>query len=346
MRNDTWLRALSIVLVMGTSSLAHAVCDWSTPGHDKYTGNYEQAMAHYRDIDPERRARLLDRMNHHYYDRMVSITSNDITAADGTRYSPDLWGMHFGADKVCMQVVRPNLVGVHTALAYTDGPDTVYVMSDCNNVTRGTQLGGPPAAVGAAPSDGGGYGYYLPPVFETPAPPALPGLIAYHEAAGAPVIDHAVYYPETPYYLPGSPILVGGPGYIHSAPYCPPIGHVAAVPEVATWLLMFAGVVTVMWPADRRKRTTERRMRLLQALNNVSPAGLYAGGLRSAVEGTNLLTIYEDLEWLFEACWIGQLVDEGTDAALLPRTRHFITERGMRQLAEFNSGGAERADSA
>ena len=155
-----------------------------------------------------------------------------------------------------------------------------------------------------------------------------------------------MYYPETPYYLPGSPILVGGPGYIHSAPYCPPIGHVAAVPEVATWLLMFAGVVTVMWLADRRKRTTERRMRLLQALNNVSPAGLYAGGLRSAVEGTNLLTIYEDLEWLFEACWIGQLVDEGTDAALLPRTRHFITERGMRQLAEFNSGGAERADSA
>lgn len=302
-------KVLVTLALLLCSAAASAACDWSDPGRDKYTGNYEQAMARYKDIPPAPRAKLLQRMNAGDYDEIVSIT--DTTIVGRGAYEPEIWGMHWGVDKMCMQVVRSKLQGVHTALAYTEGPYTVFVPSDCNNVARGTRLAAPPVAgIAPGPSGGdGGGGVFVPGgagyAFERPMglPPVI-GSPGYTKVAyGAPVADTPPAAGDDtppPAWLPYPvPVYVGGwyPGPTRFIEVPTPV---AAVPEPATWATMALGIAAIVglsyW---RHRRTVRTRVAALQVLAHAAPKGLYANEVHQLMgAGASLLSVHDALDWL------------------------------------------------
>lgn len=289
----------TLVLLLCSAAATAATCDWSEAGRDKYTGSYEQALGHYQDIAPATRAKLLRRMNALDYDDIVTISDTSIVGR-GT-YEPEIWGMHWGVDRMCMHVVRPNMHGTRTALVYTEDGMSITVPSDCNNIARLTRLAPPPtASIAPGPSggDGGGGGVFVP---------GGAGY-AFERPEGLPPVPVAYSPPstETPPVGADSPPPVGWlpyPVYIREPGYWYPIAvptPVAAVPEPATWATMALGVLAIAglsyW---RHRRAVRTRFAVLKVLAHAAPKGLYAGEVHLLMNSSvSLLSVNDALHWL------------------------------------------------
>lgn len=107
-------------------------CDWSAPGHNRFTGDPVQAIAKYP-MPPAVLRDLQAKMRAHRYDDIAVITRDGIT---GKADYSDLRMMHFGTGKVCRTVSRAKWSerAQERGLVYTSGEFTIIVPTVCGNV--------------------------------------------------------------------------------------------------------------------------------------------------------------------------------------------------------------------
>lgn len=149
-------------------------CSWNRPGVDPFMGDVVAAVDRYRDISPEVRTRLKERMARREYDDLVSIRRDAITGRGGYEYGKDIHEMHFGANQVCRTVTRdawtPQME--ERGLVYCESGTCILVPTVCRNVSRIARRGvGNDVAEGLPPFLPPGAGY---PGGDDAVLPALP----------------------------------------------------------------------------------------------------------------------------------------------------------------------------
>lgn len=170
-------------------------CEWDQPGQHPFMGDVPSAVDHYKDIPPETRARLKDRMRRFEYDDLVTIRRDAIEGRHG--YEPEILAMHFGGGRMCASVVRHTWTARHQELGfvYCESGQCILVPIVCRNVSRITRR--PPVVALAPPTD------ELPPgegelLFEPPAAGQPPGLRPPEQELPAPPADDELVVPPRP----------------------------------------------------------------------------------------------------------------------------------------------------
>lgn len=231
---------------------AHAACDWSQPGADRYTGTAEAAIRAFADIPPDVQTALIRKHAARQWTARVDIRRDSIKGDDGAEYV-GLRDMHFGsAGKVCAQVDRSKWGDdmVRGGLVYCAYETCVIQPADCSNWARVDRIAPHISVVEPeAPVSAGGGGVAIGPL---PEPPAAAPLVPVVTATPTIVVRtfERVAYPD---WAP--PSYSAGPIYIR-VPHIrePRPGPITApVPEPETWALMLAGMVGVVVMAKRRK---------------------------------------------------------------------------------------------
>ncbi|MFZ4652601.1 MAG: MHFG family PEP-CTERM protein [Rubrivivax sp.] len=254
-------------LVLTTALVASTVtlpsCSWDRPGADPYMGDIPTAVDRYRDIPPETRAKLKQKMAMRAYDDIATITRDEIkgTLPKGGRrelatYS-DLRDMHFGNGRICQQVGRTRWKpdAVERGLIYCADGHCLIVPTICRNVSRIN-----------APLDFETAAGRPPP----PPPPETP-LEDFETAAGprgnllggqsfTEVVDPVT--PATIQSLPPGDIPPPPPPPPPPEPPCcipppPPPPPPPPIPEPSTYALMALGLA-VVGLVTRRRRAVSR----------------------------------------------------------------------------------------
>jgi hypothetical protein len=231
--------------------LAIPTCDWSHPGASPYTGTAESAIMALDVIPLDARQRLAARARDSF-DYFVFVQRDSITSK-GQEFEREVSMMNFGdGAKVCADVNRSTWADSHveTAMVYCDGNDGYCVgkFAVCGNwaiFTRSRAKETPAVVLPPAASE------------DVPVLTALPAMTVTPLAGMSDV--------AMPSYQGGSFESWGGGGFSDSgggvvyvpSPPCaqccatptpPPI--TPPVPEPATWLLMLAGLATLIRKAD------------------------------------------------------------------------------------------------
>jgi hypothetical protein len=110
-----------------------AVCEWSNPGYNRYTGTTIQAISQLglpQPVVKELQAKVVAKN----YDDQVKIGKSFIQGK--YNYLPDISYMHFGTDRVCKVVTRTKWDWGHeeSGLVYCVGDSCVLIPAVCGNV--------------------------------------------------------------------------------------------------------------------------------------------------------------------------------------------------------------------
>jgi hypothetical protein len=110
-----------------------ASCSWANPGADRFSGDPAAAVAHYADIPPAAMARLQRRIAAHDFDRIVSITRDEIEG-----FEPRIFDMHFGTNRMCHEVDRSAWPADkhERGMVYCEDGRCILVPVVCGNVSR------------------------------------------------------------------------------------------------------------------------------------------------------------------------------------------------------------------
>ncbi len=128
------MRAILATLALAASN-AHAVCAWSDPGANRFTGDPVAAVMSYGDIPPQARAELAEAVKVRAYSAFVDIRRDSIA---GGRYT-HMRAMHWGAGQQCMGDVDRSAWPadrVERGLVYCVRGHCVIVPTVCGNVAR------------------------------------------------------------------------------------------------------------------------------------------------------------------------------------------------------------------
>jgi hypothetical protein len=249
-------------------------CSWDHPGVNPFMGDVVAAVDRYRDIPPEVRERLKDRMAKREYDDLVEIRRDSMVGRGGYDYGSTIADMHFGTHQVCRSVTRSSWTPQmqERGLVYCESGHCILVPTVCRNVSRVTRRGVGPQTAENAPLLGNepAVAPALPLMAE--APEALPPIDWDGPTGAGPLeagpIGHADGVPAlgSPGWAgsPGSgwyglPVIVpgnlgGGSGGPTVSTVKPPFGPdgtplpppappiTTPVPEPQTWALMLAGL--------------------------------------------------------------------------------------------------------
>ncbi|MDE2300428.1 MAG: MHFG family PEP-CTERM protein [Burkholderiales bacterium] len=198
----------------GPATLIQPSCAWNRPGHNPFMSDVVAAVDDYRDIPPEVRSRLKERMARHDYDDIVRIRRDSITGR-GT-YGATIRDMHFGTHQMCSSVTRAAWSErmQERGLVYCEGRQCILVPTVCRNVSRISR-----AAVEAEH-------------VEAPDDPADKGTVAPAEVAAT---DPAPQPLSKPLAIEGPPSFAGPPGPLGEpvAPSAPPSGSYGGTFEAA-----------------------------------------------------------------------------------------------------------------
>ncbi len=116
-------------------SNAHAVCAWSDPGANRFTGDPVAAVMSYGDIPPKARAELAEAVKVRAYSAFVDIRRDSIA---GGKYT-HMRAMHWGNGQQCMGDVDRSAWAadrVERGLVYCRRGHCVIVPTVCGNVAR------------------------------------------------------------------------------------------------------------------------------------------------------------------------------------------------------------------
>lgn len=255
---------LTTLLAASSIAALPTTCAWDDPGRDPFLGEVPAAIDVYKDIPPETRARLKDRMARHAYDDFVEIRRDTIA---GTRdYDPGITAMHFGSKgRRCATVTRDGWGPDHRehGLVYCEDEHCILVPTVCRNVSRIVRRPAAPPPVAELEFDPPGAG----PAEETgEGIAAFPGMLAPPPGDGGagPDVDdgggwgggRASPQPWSPWPGAGG----GGGGWVGgipptgptepTVPAPPPIA--APVPEPGVGVLAALGAALVFWRRRRR----------------------------------------------------------------------------------------------
>jgi hypothetical protein len=231
-------------------------------------GDVVAAVDRYRDIPPEVRERLKERMATREYDDLVEIRRDSMTGRAGYDYGSTISDMHFGTNQVCRTVTRNSWTPQmqERGLVYCECGHCILVPTVCRNVSRVTRRGVGPAMAENAPLLGNepaaappaadplmsDASDALPPIEwdgPTGAGPLDAGPIGH--ADGVPGLGTSSAGNGVPGGWYGLPVIVpgigggGGGGTTVSTvkpPFTPAPPVIAPVPEPQTWALMLAGL--------------------------------------------------------------------------------------------------------
>ena len=268
------LPGFAAAALSGPATVALDHCSWDHPGVNPFMGDVVAAVDRYRDIPPEVRERLKDRMAKREYDDLVEIRRDTMTGRGGYDYGKTITDMHFGTHQLCRTVTRsawtPQMQ--ERGLVYCESGHCILVPTVCRNVSRVTRQGVGPASAENAPLLGSeppvaalappvSPAEALPPIDwdgPTGAGPLEAGPIGH--ADGVPALANPGWggAPGGGWY--GLPIIVpgalggGGTGGPTVTTVKPPFGPdgtplppavppiTTPVPEPQTWALMLAGL--------------------------------------------------------------------------------------------------------
>ena len=253
------------LILSATLVAAQPGCSWAHPGANPYRGDPVRALADF-DLSDSTRQQLRAMMAAHRYTDVATISRDDIV---GKNAYADLRDMHSGHGQVCHgEVDRSAWRARHRerGLVYCAGDACVIVPTVCNNVALVSRkpdqvaslddgpidiepAAGPPAntptdqsSVTAPPLD------VLPPpdiVGALPVAPEPPGdggpiggIGPIGGGGGGDGMGCCDIGPIGPGFPGGGGGGVGGGG--------PPINPPPAVPETPAWMLLLAGLVTVL----------------------------------------------------------------------------------------------------
>ena len=137
----------------GPATLALEHCSWDHPGVNPFMGDVVAAVDRYRDIPPEVRERLKDRMAKREYDDLVEIRRDSMTGRGGYDYGKTITDMHFGTNQVCRSVTRTSWTPQmqERGLVYCESGHCILVPTVCRNVSRVTRRGVGPASAEGPP---------------------------------------------------------------------------------------------------------------------------------------------------------------------------------------------------
>lgn len=211
-------------------ALVIQTCSWENPGADPYMGRLDLAVESYKDLTPEIRKILIDKINSHKYDDIATIRRDSISGSQN--YDPQITDMHFGKGR-CTTVDRSAWKDTHQelGLVYCVAKTCVIVPTVCRNVSRIT-LRQPTEYVGGAariPVISGTALLWSAPSFnevslvvETPGTQPIPHI----GSSQSNVIFPPILYPSLPVlYIPRR--------------------HVPAIPEPSTWCMMLVGLASI-----------------------------------------------------------------------------------------------------
>ena len=256
--------SLILGLALAAALASKQDCSWDRPGLHPFMGDVAGAVDRYKDIAPEVRARLKERMQKRQYDDIASIRRDSIEGKFS--YEPTLRQMHFGNGSVCTQVSRKKWTNAaqERGLVYCEKNQCIIVPTVCRNVSRITRRDG------AGPENSAGVNALLPAVvvIDVPVPPLPPeqagsfmpvssgtnpapdfsGGRAFSSSAGA----------ETTFAGIGAariaPDVLGGVATPN--PLADPVVPSSPVPEPGTWAMLLAGLGLLA--ALRRRGRTAR----------------------------------------------------------------------------------------
>ncbi len=212
------------------------VCDWNTPGADRYTGTVAAAIAAYGLPLATQRA-LIEAFQARRFTDSVVIDRDSIRGKTHD-YEPDIRAMHFGSrGRVCGSVTRARWTPEHTetALVVCADAECIAWPAVCGNVFRLTRVMGTDRplepAVGAERAEGADPALTLPPT----------------SAGSAFDVKPDEWTPSSHAYGPGPWVVAAEP------PQWSPAhgGHTAPVPEPTTWAMLAAGLGGLAWRARR-----------------------------------------------------------------------------------------------
>ena len=219
------------------------ICDWTDPGHDRYTGTVASAIAAYNFPLATQSALIRAFEAREFTDTVV--IDRDTIRGKRHAYAPDIRAMHFGSrGRRCATVTRTGWAPDHveTALVVCAGGECVAWPAVCGNVFRLSKLAdAPPGPPRSAPTEQPGRN----------APTAL----AAAELTAEPYPEPALALEQTPqfvgplWYAPGF-APPGTPGFTSPGA---PIGVRNPVPEPATWLLLLLGLISALALKRRMK---------------------------------------------------------------------------------------------
>src|SRR5580765_8492284 len=163
-RSHLWV----IAVLLGSIGAAHASeavpptltldhCSWDRPGVNPFMGDVVAAVDRYRDIPPDARARLKDRMAKREYDDLVEIRRDTMHGRGGYEYGSAIRDMHFGTHQVCRSVTRASWTPQmqERGLVYCESGHCILVPTVCRNVSRVTRRGVGPETLAGPPLLGG-----------------------------------------------------------------------------------------------------------------------------------------------------------------------------------------------
>ncbi|WP_229423575.1 MHFG family PEP-CTERM protein [Massilia frigida] len=253
--------------VKAASSARIEKCNWDHPGVNPFMGDVVAAVDRYRDIPPQVRARLKERMADRNFDEFVTIGRDSIKGQN--YYESKIRDMHFGAGTVCGSVSRAgwSTKTKQAGLVYCEGDHCILVPTVCRNVSRIHRLG---TSRPSRPRTAGGPGSSMslseqPPAAESELALALRGTSAEPKF---PVPEHASSTPPGLIaYQGGVPVPPIGPGGfgppfrdgpttgIDLTPVPDTNLPAVPVPEPEQWMMMGFGLAAVLAAARRRRRT-------------------------------------------------------------------------------------------
>ena len=257
--------SLILGLALAAALTSKPDCSWDRPGLHPFMGDVVQAVDRYKDIAPEVRNRLKQRMQKREYDDIASIRRDSIEGKFS--YEPSLRGMHFGNGSVCAQVSRTKWTAAaqERGLVYCEKNQCIIVPTVCRNVSRITRRAGPDNSAATAavlpavvvidvpvpPLPPEQAGTYLPVSSVTNTEPDFSGGRAFQSFQGAGSTFAGIGAARI------APDLLGGAATPN--PVADPAPPTSPVPEPGTWAMLLAGLGLL---AALRRRAGGRTARL------------------------------------------------------------------------------------